>query len=185
MQNDIEKEFFTSVRQKIKPQKRKKGINSKQKGNSFERIIAKLFNEKFGGGFARSIQSGSMLGGWNVKNEEVYTEEQKLMLVGDIKTPVDFLYCIECKSYNDISFHSFFSESSKLNEFLNQACTDAHKVNREPMLILHLNNKPTLVMIPEKGEPERLIPVIKYKGFNMMLLNPLLELFDKTYFFKS
>jgi len=181
----IEEEFLNKETDiKIKPSKRKKSINSKRKGNNFELLIAHRFSKRFNLPFGRAVQSGSVLGGANVKNEDIYTEEQKLMLVADIRTPKNFLYCIECKSYNDISFHSFFSEKSKLNEFLDQVCLDAIKVNKEPMLIIHLNNKPSLVMLPEKGDIERIYLVIKYKCFNMLLLDDLLQQSDE-YFFKS
>ncbi|MDR0675739.1 MAG: hypothetical protein LBF97_01710 [Elusimicrobiota bacterium] len=174
--NDLEKEFLEdTVTQKIKST-RKKGINSKRKGKTFEDVIAKKFSDRFKLPFKRNFGSGMILGGKNFKNQESFTEEQKLMLVSDIMTPKIFKYSIECKSYNDISFHSFFSDKSILNDFLNQCCSDAIKLNKDPMLIIHLNNKPTLVMIPEKESIERLYLTIKYKGFNMLLLDDLLQM---------
>ena len=78
-------------------------VNSKQKGNTFERKIANYLSERFQTyigvekAWKRNTDSGSFFGGKNQSRTEQYlTEHQQF---GDIISPESFKYVIECKHY--------------------------------------------------------------------------------------
>ena len=144
-QRDIEKEFLDNViDEKHHPKKR---VNSKQKGNSFERNVAKLFSERFKKPFARTVSSGAYTGGSNVKNASNLTEEQLLIFASDIRCPKDFAFSIECKSYKSLDFYDLFNESSHLFDWYNQSETDAKLLNKEPLLIVKTNQHRPIVFV--------------------------------------
>jgi len=146
-QRDIEKEFLSNIIEDKKHPTRKKGINSKQKGNSFERIIAKVFSERFNRSFARTVSSGAYTGGKNVKNAEVLSEEQLLIFASDIRCPKDFAFSIECKSYKALDFYDLFNESSNLFSWYEQSERDAKLLNKEPLLIVKTNQHKPIVFV--------------------------------------
>jgi hypothetical protein len=87
-----------------------KRINSKRKGNSFEGHVGKKLEEALPPmKFRRSQSSGAILGGKNVKFAENFSEEMRVLFIGDI-TPTNeadvirdhgwkFKYALECKFY--------------------------------------------------------------------------------------
>ena len=89
--NNLEEEFLAEVETTIKTQKtkRKKGIQSKKKGNRGELELTHILNERFEGyTFARSVQSGAYIGQSNAYRANSMTEEQKLVFAGDIRVPI-------------------------------------------------------------------------------------------------
>ena len=78
---------------------KKPRVNSRRKGNAFEREIAKLFNTRFNTSeFARTPGSGAFA--------TTHTLPEYLQIHGDLITPKDFAYVIECKTGYDITFES-------------------------------------------------------------------------------
>ena len=77
-----------------KLRKKKKRINSRSKGNSYEREVCKLLNERFETNeFSRTPGSGAFATTHNLP--------EHLKIYGDVITPIKFKYCIECKKgYN-------------------------------------------------------------------------------------
>ena len=130
----------------------KHSINQKKKGNRNELECAKLFNKRFGAGFARVPSSGAWSGGLNRMHRSDMSMEQKLTLVSDIMTPPDFRFTIEHKAYKSIKFWDLFSQKSYLNAWVDQVTSDADFVNRLPMIIMKFNNKPRIAMV--NIEPE-------------------------------
>lgn len=145
----IEDEFLSEViGTKIKPTKRKKGINSKQKGNSNERELTHILNKRFEGyTFARSVSSGAYTGGMNQSRAETLTEEQKLVFSGDIRVPVNFKFTIEHKAYAEASFWDLFNPGSDLFKWYEQSSIDAKNVGKEPLLIVKYNNHKRIAFI--------------------------------------
>ena len=80
--------------------KKKKKVNSRAKGSTFERQIAKMFNEKFNTKeFSRTPGSGAFA--------TTHSLPDHLKIYGDLITPQNFKFCIECKKgYNDINLYS-------------------------------------------------------------------------------
>lgn len=177
----LEEEFLKDVvDEKIKSKKRT-GINSKVKGNTSEREMAKILNERFKNyNFARSVQSGAYTGGSNAARAESLTEEQKLVFSGDIRVPKEFKFTIEHKFYKSISFWDLFNDSSDLHRWMLQAQTDADNVNKNPMLVCKFNNKKRIVFIHE--EPYE--PIFKHFNWNCYWLEDLLKLNDDFFFYK-
>lgn len=139
-------------------------VNSKSKGNTFERTIANYLSDRFKDytgkekSFIRNIDSGSYFGGSNQKRINTHTEE--LQKFGDVLTPDQFRWTIECKAYKTPpSLGSILKgEYKKFDEWLDQAAQDAVNSNKQPLLIVKFNNTETFVMVTDC-----LISIMKFK----------------------
>ena len=151
MENNLEDEFLSEVETTIKTQKtkRKKGINSKRKGNSAENEVRKILDERFSfTNFHRSPSSGAFVGGSNFYRKEELNKSQNLVFVGDVYcSREDFKFTIEHKAYAEASFWDLFNESSDLHSWMKQAEHDAESVGKQPMLIVKYNNKKRIVYL--------------------------------------
>ena len=116
--------------------------NSRAKGHTFERQIAKMLNNRFNTTvFSRTPGSGAFA--------TTHTLPSHLKIYGDLITPLEFNYCIECKKgYNNINLYSLYNNSSILWDFLDQCQKDSKKCKKVPMMILKQDRKPILAFIP-------------------------------------
>ena len=123
-----------------KPTKKQK-INSRTKGNSFERKISKILNEHFEvDEFSRTPGSGAFA--------TTHKLPEYLKIHGDIITPNKFKYCIECKKgYNKENLYSLYNDRSDFRNFLKQSEEDAEKAKKSPMLIYQQDSQPVLVVV--------------------------------------
>ena len=121
--------------------KKKKKVNSRAKGSTFERQIAKMLNEKFDTKeFSRTPGSGAFATTHNLPDH--------LKMYGDLITPQDFRFCIECKKgYNQINLYSLLDYSSKLWEFVDQCQKDSDKCGREPLVIFKQDRQRALAIV--------------------------------------
>ena len=95
---------------------------AKQKGNAWERDVAKDLSETFNENFIRVPNSGAYTGGANVFRIDQLTEQQKRMMDGDIMVPPCLSrYKIECKNYKAFDFHQLFNENKTLDKWIKQA----------------------------------------------------------------
>lgn len=127
---------------KLKP--KKKRIHSKRKGNKFERDICKLLNERFDTKeFERSPNSGAYASTHNLP--------EYLKLYGDLITPINFKYTIECKKgYNNISFYNFLRyDSPDFWNLVKQSEKDSNQSGKPLLLIIKQDRKPALAVIKE------------------------------------
>lgn len=126
-------------------------INSRTKGNRFERAMAKWFTEWTGYEFGRVPGSGSLR--WKKTDS----------ITGDITCTDDkharrFLFSVECKSYQEIRFEHLLlnKKSCKINNFWAQAFNDAERAGKLPILIMKYNSMPKgeafLVVNPQVGK---------------------------------
>ena len=129
---------------------KKKRINSKKKGNRNELECVKIFEKRFGKGFARVPSSGAWGGGANRASRENMSLEQKITLVSDIMAPPNFKFSIEHKAYEEGSFWDLFNEGSDLKKWFKQCSGDASFVGKEPMLIVKYNGKKRIFYIRKK-----------------------------------
>ena len=122
--------------------KKKKKVNSRTKGSSFERQIAKTFNDRFNTTeFSRSPGSGAFA--------TTHTLPDYLKIYGDLITPQNFKYCIECKKgYNKENLYSLYNYSSPFWGFLDQCLKDSEKCDKIPMVIYKQDRQPTLAIVP-------------------------------------
>lgn len=110
-------------------------INSRSKGNRYERVIAKWFQDWTGYEFGRVPGSGSIR--WKKTDN----------ITGDITCTDDkhsrrFPFSIECKSYQDIKFEHLIlgNKNVKILDFWEQACNDATRANKIPLLFMKYNS---------------------------------------------
>jgi len=117
----------------------KKRINSRTKGNTFERKVAEMLNERFKTtDFCRSPGSGAFA--------TTHKLPEHLQVYGDLITPKNFKFIIECKKgYNKEGLESVFNPNSILNEMIAQAARDSNKANRFFLLIIAQDRKDPIV----------------------------------------
>ena len=135
------------------------GSKSKNKGNSFERVIAKdldgIYN--FTKGFSRSAGSGAKFGGKNSVNLNINNRESSKAMLGDIQTPDGVNLIVECKSYKDLSFHQLLQgECKQVDKWLHQLNTDIETFRKvfgeilKGILVFKINSKGTYMMIQQQ-----------------------------------
>jgi len=126
------------------------GKKSKDKGANFERKIAKLFTAWFqDNGIDMHFDRVPASGGLRRRTE-------RSDYIGDISaTPDDFLFTIECKCAESWKFRELIQEvvakrpknnPSKLSEYWFQACEEASRANKMPMLVFTKNHFPDYIM---------------------------------------
>lgn len=120
---------------------KKKRINSRTKGNTFERKVCEILNERFNTtDFCRSPGSGAFA--------TTHKLPEHMQVRGDLITPKDFAWTIECKKgYNKESVASIFNPNSEIRSFITQAESDAEKANKNFMIVFKQDNQNTIVII--------------------------------------
>lgn len=141
-------------------------INSRTKGNKFERDVAKWFQKWTGYEFGRVPSSGGLR--WKKTDN----------ITGDITCTDDkhsrrFPYSIECKFYNELKFEHILlgNKSCKIMGFWEQCKSDAARANKVPMLIMRYNQMPKeeyFIMLPNNLY-ERLCEPLRNIGRSMTL----------------
>lgn len=161
-------------------------INSKSKGNGFERKISNRLSEHFAEflgmdkGFRRNPDSGSFFGGSN--KQRVSTHDTSLATFGDLICPQNFKFSIECKHYKTPPSMSvlFSGEIKQWDTWLDQANQDSAQCNKLPLLIIKYNNVEEIVLLSIKHDN---IPCkFLYKGMYVYSLTDLLTLDASTFF---
>lgn len=83
---------------------------SKNKGNTFEREVAKFLSDLYSAPFNRITNSGAYVGGKNAFRKETLSEGQIRSHKGDIVPPDSWKkFNAEAKSYADFPFHRLLS----------------------------------------------------------------------------
>lgn len=115
-------------------------VNSKAKGDTYERKIAKKLTEWTGLKFERVPASGGLH--WK-KDNRVY---------GDIVTnDPDFPFTIECKARESWNMDSLINGSKEVEKWWKQAIADAWATGKEPMVIFTRNRQPDYIMFRGKA----------------------------------
>lgn len=173
MYEDIEVEDI------LKPRKKKK-LNSGAKGKRVERELVKILNERFGGGFSRSVGSGNRWG--QVSSLPKHAQDT---FSGDIVCPEQFAFVFECKGgYDDTDLVSVFDNGiALLDDFLKQADMESEKTNRKSILTWKKSRKPWVafmktVNLPHMNWKYRLV----YREWSAVPLMELLEASDDYFF---
>lgn len=108
-------------------------INSRSKGNSAERKVAKLMEVWTGKKFARVPSSGGLQ--WKAAHAK-----------GDITCASEghyFPFCMEVKSYGELNFeHLLYLEKADILKFWAQCTRDAKICNKTPLLFMRYNGLP-------------------------------------------
>lgn len=153
-------------------------MNSKNKGNGFERKIAKVLSERFSAclgkenAFRRNIDSGSYFGGRN--QSRMATHDLEKAEFGDIVAPTHFLFSVECKHYKaPPSFSAIVEQKcALLDGWIAKAKQDAANSGRKMCLIMKFNNvKETVLLEKLFGN---LVAIMTYKGYPIVALETFL-----------
>lgn len=162
-------------------------VNSKNKGNTFERKIANLLCERFAEhtgiakSFRRNADSGSFFGGSNFKRIETHDTEKASY--GDIIAPSAFRFNIECKHYKDgPSFSSMLKqEYATFDKWIEQAELDSKSSSKLVLIIMKFNNVLESVMVPQGTLPADM-RLMTYKNYEIGLLDKVLALPAEFFF---
>jgi hypothetical protein len=124
---------------------------AKQKGNSYEREIAKFLSDLYGESFIRAPGSGAYVGGKNTQRKQFLHEGQVRNFKGDIVPGQSFPRLnAECKSYKDFPFHQLFTgEVSILDKWIEQ-CLDVADDDDFNILFMKFNRKGKYVAFENK-----------------------------------
>ena len=125
---------------------------SKTKGSTFERDVAKMFNEIYNTNeFSRTFGSGAFVGKSNWNKRQGLSDEVKTALAGDIITPKWFPLSIECKNYEDTpAYHNLITEEgdSTMDMWLGKSIFDGINTNMIPCVIFKTTRKGVFVTLP-------------------------------------
>lgn len=161
-------------------------MNSKNKGNAFERKIANLLSDRFLNitgkpkMFRRATDSGSFFGGSNKARMD--THDTSKASFGDIIAPDDFAFSIECKHYATApSFASMVKqEVATFDKWIGQAEQDGESSGKTPCIIVKYNNVPEIVLI--ESVFGTLEPIGRYKAYFIVPLTDFLAQDDAAFF---
>jgi hypothetical protein len=161
-------------------------MNSKNKGNTYERKMANLLSDRFklllneDKGFRRNPDSGSYFGGSNKRKLETHNLDYAVF--GDIIVPKLFKFAIECKHYKTApTFKSIVCQKvTQWDEWIDQAVQDAISAQKEPMIIIKYNNVPDMVFLKHVLDQNKII--LTYNNFNLYTLDWVLSQPDDYFF---
>lgn len=129
---------------------------SKQKGNAFEREIAKILNTIYDTQeFTRTPSSGAIMGRSNFERNIGLRENVKQTLGSDLIVPEWFKYSCERKSYKDSpNFSQIIKGNDRdLTQWLAECTYDAHNFGLTPLLFFKTTRKGTYCALPLHFKP--------------------------------
>ena len=125
----------------IKGTKRK---NSKAKGNRYENQVAKRLNKMFETDeFQRTPGSGAFA--------TTHKLPEHLQVAGDLITPINFRFIIECKHGYSVDFHDSFKAKSTIISFIIQAEKEVKSKPNKDFLILYKKDYKDEIVIVNKS----------------------------------
>jgi hypothetical protein len=177
MKEDLD-DFFTDDLLTEKKKRKKRKADGKKKGNRVELSLSKILNERFGGGFSRSVGSGNRWG--QVSSLPKHAQE---VFSGDLIVPQGFKWAVESKGGYDIDLHSVFVGGSKeLDGFLEQVTRDSERCGRKPMLCWKRDRKPWVAFVPTKELNGHAFKYrLVYKEWSAVALKTLLQMPDQWF----
>jgi hypothetical protein len=108
--------------------KKKKRVNSRTKGNAFERKVASILNEYHEtSDFCRTPGSGAFA--------TTHKLPKHLQVKGDLITPTNYPFVIECKKGYKFSISDCLNLKSDFREIINKIEKEAKDSNKLPLLI--------------------------------------------------
>jgi hypothetical protein len=176
--DDVDDFFTDDLMAEMKKRKKRKA-DGKKKGNRCELGLSKVLNQRFGGGFSRSVGSGNRWG--QVAHLPKHAQE---VFSGDLIVPQGFKWAVESKGgYSKIDINSVFvSGNAELDAFLDQTTKDAERCGRKPMLCWKRDRRPWLAFVPTKElEGHSFTYRLLYKAWSAVALDELLTLPDQWF----
>lgn len=140
----------------LKKLTKKKRINSKTKGATFQRKIASILNTRFNTSeFCPTPGSGAFA--------TTHKLPDYLKISGDLITPKGFNYSIEAKKgYNDINLGSVFNINSDLYKFVLQAIRDSERENKRMIIVFQQDRKEILALLSLEEHKHILLTLKNY-----------------------
>ena len=162
---DLENEFYKKPR-----------INSRSKGNTFERAVAKTLNIRFNTDeFCRTPGAGAF--------GTTHKLPHYLKVHGDLITPEKFKFVIEAKRGYDLQLEDLWKPKSNFYKFIKQAKRDCKAGGRD-WLLIYKKDRQKEIVISEVEFP--INPIIRVKNkYNVYLLKDLLEIHSSNFFHES
>lgn len=158
---------------------------SKNKGNAFENHLAKTLNVAFHTEeFARVPLSGAFMGRSNAVKRKGIAQEAQNTLRGDLITPHDFPFVIECKSYKDNPlFHKIMEgKDVHVDKWIAEVEYDAAQTDKDPLLFFKVSRKGTFVVIPfEKIPSGTLNSYMMYQSYAIITLDQFIQISGAIY----
>lgn len=150
---------------------------SKDKGNTFERVVAKFLSVVFEESFVRTPTSGAFVGGQNKKRIDTLSVNQTKLAIGDIIPPDKFQVVLECKNYSKFSFPALFSENKQLDSWIAQLEGDIKSANIQyGLLFVKVSYNGTYVLFNRLWyHPFKIDNHLVYKGYCMTDMNSFIS----------
>lgn len=148
---------------------------SKRKGSAFENDISKMLNTTYETEqFARTPGSGAWMGRSNSAKKSGVAQEAQDTLRGDLITPKEFPFIIECKNYEDSPvYHKIIQgPDAKLDGWLKEVEFDANEAGLEPMLWFKTTRKGSFVAVKSHIVADVDFEyVLKYRDYTIVSLD--------------
>jgi hypothetical protein len=165
----------------------KKKVNGKNKGNNWERTIANLLSDKFKEylniekAFIRNPNSGAFMGGKNQVRMKTHAED--FQTFGDILTPDNFRFVVECKHYKTPpSFDKFIKQDVKQwDTWIEQVTQDSVNSKKEMLLIIKYNNTEPFIIV-DFPIGNGISPIFNYYKYLGYTLSDFMSIQDSFYF---
>ena len=156
---------------------KKKKVNSRTKGNTFERKVCSLLNDRFKTtDFVRTPGSGAFA--------TTHSLPDHLKLWGDLITPKNFKFIIECKKgYNKENINSLFNKSSEVWNFIEKTERDSNASGKYFIIIFQQDRQPILTITRKMILPT-LSNTVKFgqlEEYEINLLEEILKLPDTIF----
>jgi hypothetical protein len=124
---------------------------NKNKGKGWERELAKHLSQITGLSFVRVPNSGAFVGGKNQFRTNQLSQEQQLLMNGDIIMPIEWKdVTIECKFFKKIGWQKLFDSEgeSNLNKWIEQV-----EVCNKPLwfICFKINNNGSYILFKESS----------------------------------
>lgn len=139
---------------------------SKNKGNTWERDIARFLSDYYSESFIRTPHSGSYTGGKNAIRRNQLSESQTRSFKGDIVPPEDWIYFnSEAKFYKEFPWHQLYSGKALiLNQWIAQIYSAADKGDFN-ILFMKFNRQGKFVSIERKHISTYPIHYMQYRDW--------------------
>jgi len=162
----------------------KKKVNGKKKGNRVELELCKKLTKHFGDTFSRSVGSGNRWG-----QVASMPKHAKDTLLGDLCSPENFKWVIECKGGydNDVDFSSVMDAGcSRIDEFIKQSEHDAQESGRLPIIMWKRSRKPWVAIVRSTDiDVSQITHYMRYNNWIAVSLDKLLSLTSKEYWYAT
>ena len=166
-------------------EEKKKKVNSKVKGATFELKVTKLLNAEFQPmKFAKTPGSGARVGGKNFGAfGKFFSEEALSLFVGDV-VPVNeadcdftFRFVVECKAYKEAEkLEALLSGSSHIYAWMNEVLVDCVKNGKDGIVVFKWNNTPLYCAVTKDITlPETVQRIVLNNGIQVSHFNELIK----------